>query len=241
MEGINPASAHAALSASVRSSVDMSPQAAAAAQVHKEETLREQAARAEQKRALRASSADRALSPHVPLIRAEFRRALLLRYSSVLGAWREMDPRQHGRLAFFDFCRACRHLGYDGEARVLWEALDTDSDGFVSLWDVDPRLADLLHGFSESLAAVSGSAEAAWSEFFNANGIGRCPAVQFARACGRVGYEGDVDAVFKALNVDRASTGVSFQDFQLLDRWFKVAPAGRWEYHTLRPTIPTGA
>eukprot|EP00927_Polykrikos_kofoidii_P068148 TRINITY_DN63529_c0_g1_i1.p1 TRINITY_DN63529_c0_g1~~TRINITY_DN63529_c0_g1_i1.p1 ORF type:complete len:240 (-),score=45.59 TRINITY_DN63529_c0_g1_i1:82-801(-) len=238
MEGINSIAAHGMLTSTMRS-VDMCGQAAAAAQVHKEETLKELALRSESRRS-RTYSGDRVISPHVPLIRAEFRRALLMRYSSVLGAWRQMDPRHHGRLAFFDFCRACRHLGYDGEARVLWEALDTDSDGFVSLWDVDSRLADLLCGFLKALVTNAGSAEAAWQEHFNTQGIGRCRQADFVKVCAHIGYTGDAEAVFRALNVDKASTGVSFQDFQLLDRWFKAAPVGRWEYHALRPTLPTG-
>eukprot|EP00929_Paragymnodinium_shiwhaense_P009845 TRINITY_DN114203_c0_g1_i1.p1 TRINITY_DN114203_c0_g1~~TRINITY_DN114203_c0_g1_i1.p1 ORF type:complete len:253 (+),score=50.94 TRINITY_DN114203_c0_g1_i1:94-852(+) len=241
MEGVNLVAAHAMHSAGLRS-VDVSPMAAAAARVHKDEMLSRLS-----EGSISPSDRERFSKPPPDQemnrrLRTEFRKALLQRYRSVLGAWRELDPRNHGRLAFFDFCRACRHLGYDGEARLLWNALDCDGDGFISLWDVDMRLSAQLQGFTDALVTASGSAEAAWKQFFNSNGMGRSPESSFARSCAALGYEGDVKTVYEALNIDRVSTGVSFQDFQLLDRWFKATPGGgsvgRWEYHTLRPVLP---
>lgn len=237
MEGVNVVAAHAMHSAGLRS-VDMSDMAAAAARVRKDHILRSLA-----ERSMSPSQRERFSKPppddetHAK-VRQEFRKALLIRYRSILGAWRELDPRHHGRLAFFDFCRACRHLGYDGEAKLLWNALDTDGDGFISLWDVDLRLAKMLQNFADALINASGSAEAAWKQFFVSNGMGRSSEASFARSCAAVNFEGDVKAIYDAMNIDRTPTGVSFQDFQLLDKWFKASPGGRWEYHTLRPVLP---
>jgi len=239
MQGVNTAAYHAAMVGGLRG-VDMSDRAAHCAKVHKEEMLASLAASRSSfgSRGSPKGSTDTGSmspSPQSSRIRASFRRALLQRYHTTLGAWKELDPRQHGRLAFMDFCRACRHLGYDSEARTLWEALDGDHDGFITLRDIDPSLTEILHGFASVLADASGSAKEAWQQHFSSNGMGRVPRMLFIRACEDIGYEDDAEVVFKALNIDRTPAGVSFQDFSVLDRWFQVAPAGRWDYGTLRP------
>lgn len=171
-------------------------------------------------------------------IRQTFRRRLLHRYHNMIGAWKHIDPQSHGRLSFFDFCRACRHLGCDGEARVLWEALDSNGDGFITLDEVDPNLAILLEQFAQRLTARCGTADIAWKEHFNKQGFGRCPAERFFKACERLGFRGDVGSVYNALDVDGTSTGIAFEDFQFLDKWFKnSSPGGRWGYGQLRAII----
>merc|ERR1740127_316620 len=72
-------------------------------------------------------------------LRAGFKLILCRKYRSVLGAWRYLDPLRQGRLSFFDFCKASTKLGGICDARVLWLALDTNKDGFVSLDEVDPE------------------------------------------------------------------------------------------------------
>jgi len=171
-------------------------------------------------------------------IREMFRRRLLHRFHSIIGAWKQIDPQSHGRLSFFDFCRACRHMGCDGESRVLWEALDANGDGFITLDEVDPNLSVLLEQFSNQLVHRCGTADGAWKEHFNKQGFGRCPAERFFRACERLGFRGDVGSVYNALDVDGASTGIAFEDFQFLDKWFKTSsPEGRWGYGQLRAII----
>lgn len=181
-------------------------------------------------------------------VRQKFRHTLVSRYRSVVGAWRELDPRQHGRLSFFDFCRACHRLGYERDTRQLWEAMDRNRDGFVSLDEVDANVARLLQGFAEVMEERCGSAEAAWQRFFTAKGgYGRCTPEVFRRACEEIGYLGNVEAVYNALNVEMSTTGVSFKEFLLLDRWFRAVEEtggrGKWHYETLRPmsTFPARA
>jgi hypothetical protein len=157
----------------------------------------------------------------------------------MVAAWKQIDPQSHGRLSFFDFCRACRHMGYDGEARVVWEALDANGDGFITFDEVDPYLAALLDKFSQCCAHRCGTADAAWKEHFNKQGFGRCSKERFFKACGKLGFHGEdlIGSVYNALDVDGASTGVAFEDFSLLDRWFKTGQGGRWNYGQLRPMI----
>jgi len=171
-------------------------------------------------------------------IREMFRRRLVQRSLSMVAAWKLIDPQSHGRLCFYDFCRACRNMGCDHESRVLWEALDANGDGFVTLEEVDPNLAVLLEQFSQQLCHRCGTADGAWKEHFNKKGYGRCSAERFFKACATLGFRGDVGAVYNALDVDGASTGIAFEDFQLLDKWFKTTSgSNKWAYGQLRAII----
>lgn len=237
MEGITNATHGGAFVASLRA-VDMSAQSQKNARVSAELASTPPASpKARMNRSV-SNFSDRDDDEEVERIRETFRKRLLQRYKSTVGAWKHIDPQSHGRLSFFDFCRACRHLGCDGEARVLWEALDSNSDGFITLEEVDPNLAVLLEQFCQQLVHRCGTADGAWKEHFNKQGFGRCPPERFFKACERLGFRGDVGSVYNALDVDGATTGIAFEDFQLLDKWFKTAsPNGRWSYGQLRAII----
>lgn len=235
MEGVTDATAAACFRASLRS-VDMSPQSQKNQRLSAE-LATQQKSTPKARPGTQDSAYDRD-DEEAERIRETFRRTLVHRYQSLVGAWKEIDPQCHGRLSFFDFCRACRRLGCDSEARVLWEALDANGDGFITLDEVDPDLAILLEQFSQQLVQRCGSADHAWKEHFNKQGFGRCPAERFFRSCERLGFRGDVGSVYNALDVDGASTGIAFEDFQLLDKWFKTnSPEGRWNYGQLRAII----
>lgn len=162
---------------------------------------------------------------------SDLRNKLRVKYGTILGAWRALDPLGHGKLSFFDFCRGTRNLGGIHDVKGLWETLDKNHDGFVGLQDIDPELAWLLQDFKAVLVDSCGSAEAAWQKHFcptfghGEGSKGRCAAEPFAQAASNLGYTGTTSAVFRALNVDKASTGISHKDFVLLDKWFHLKNA----------------
>lgn len=166
--------------------------------------------------------------------RKAFRRLLLVKHGSMVRAWKSLDTNGHGRVSFFHFTRVARDLGNVYDVQNLWEMIDSDQDGFVTLGEIDPDLALLLGDFSNHISGACGSASAAWRRHFGKSQYGRCSQRAFEKGAGELGYGGDAYAVFHALDIDK--TGVSFKDFQMLDKWFKVAPPGSWEYCTLRPT-----
>lgn len=177
-------------------------------------------------------------------LRIRFQCALLSRYHCTVGAWRELDPRRHGRISFCDFCRVCQQMGYERETRRLWEALDEDRDGFIGFEDIDHEAAELLQDFATQVVAVHGSAESVWDKFFSKRGCGRVPHLVFTRACLNAGFSGDSSEVYRILNADRI--GVSYRDFAMLDRWFLFRPTSptasfgaptTWDYSTLRSGI----
>merc|ERR1719262_831211 len=77
-----------------------------------------------------------------------FRKQLLLRYGSIVTAWRcALDLDGNGRLSFGEFCMALRDLSYNGNVKQLWAELHSDGSGLIALRDLDPVAADGLETF----------------------------------------------------------------------------------------------
>lgn len=190
---------------------------------------------------------------HIPASGFSLRQALLTRYGSTINAWRTLDPRGHGKISHSHFNRAVHHLGGSGsyDMKKLWTDLDVDEDGFITLEDIDPALAELLKAFANVISKAHGSAAEAWERVFSWGQHGRCSLERFTRVACQLGYgtsklnnerssskavaacrPHDASAVFEALNPDHC--GVSFKEFELLDRWFKPIQSGGWHYGTLR-------
>jgi len=150
-----------------------------------------------------------------------FQDALLRKYGSMVSAWKVLDPLEHGRLSFLDFCRTIKQIGYIVDAQALWQSLDTNKDGFLTLEEIDPELAHVLFEFSTFLTKTCKSAERAWRKYFGESRVGRCSRERFIKKARGLGYQGDIDAVFDALDVEHTIQGISFKDFRLLDKWFK--------------------
>lgn len=155
-----------------------------------------------------------------------FRQKLLHKYHSIVAAWCDLDQQSIGRLSRMQFGRACHQLGYEGSVTLLWKALDKDRTGFISLYELDEPIARLLEGFAVSVWAACGSAQVAWDKHFNrrladgSNEVKRCAPEAFARGCKEIGFTGDVDAVYQALNIDGSSVSISEENFMLLRIWF---------------------
>lgn len=180
------------------------------------------------------------------------RQVLLIRYGSIINAWRTLDPQGHGKISHSHFNRAVHHLGGSGtyDMKKLWMDLDVDEDGFISLEDLDPALAELLKEFATVISEGQGSAAATWEREFSWGQHGRCSLDRFTRVASKLGYGAmgrqlsssktrvacrphDATAVFEALNLDHC--GVSFKEFEMLDRWFRPRrSSGGWHYGTLR-------
>lgn len=153
-------------------------------------------------------------------VQQNFRALLLNRYHTVIRAWRGMDTNEDGRLSFFEFMRACQKLGVDTGARKIWEALDVDRSGFVTLDEVDPDLSNLLGHLAVCIWSACRTVDVAWKELFNKKGRLRIGLDDFVRGCHCVKFPGDAGTAFKALQSDMAVTGMSRQEFDFLDLWF---------------------
>jgi len=169
----------------------------------------------------------RALPPaEVRRLRKCFRQLLIRRCGTVVGAWRSvLDSGRHGRISYYEFCRGCQKLGYDGKTRTLWEALDIDRLDFVSLYEVDPPLARLFESLALSIWGSSGSVEAAWEQFFDKKFAGKVSFETFISAAGSMGFTGDAVAAFRELVPVGVST-MSREDFSYLGIFWQAQQIG---------------
>lgn len=159
---------------------------------------------------------------------AEARRAvrqmLLAKYKGMSRAWRDLDINGDGRLSFLEFCRACHKLGVGYCPRQLWDAFDMDRNSFVTLDEVDPKFSELLGGLASTILNTYATIEEAWHSCFNRRGSGRVDFEYFSRACSQVGFDGDCGAAFDALSADKATTGICWREFDLLQLWSGQEP-----------------
>lgn len=174
-------------------------------------------------------------------IRDDFHRLLLKQYTALARAWCELDIGRRGRISFNELCRACRKLGYDRSVRLLWESLDQDLDGFVSLPDIDAEFAGLLEALAVTMWVAYGTVEAAWKKAFNPRGAHWCNARCFMIGCDRIGFQGDVMAAYEALNSDLGTTGLTREEFGFLELFFApqaAKPTTVFHDHVVREADP---
>lgn len=104
----------------------------------------------------------------------------------------------------------------------VWAVLDSGERGHARLCDLDEHISELLQGFSTAAVNSCGSAEAAWRKHFtHGHEHLRCSMDTFKVGAQRIGYAGDVRAVFNALDADGTGQGLLFDNFVLLDKWFR--------------------
>lgn len=178
--------------------------------------------------------------------RVEFRRLLINRFASVAGAWKALDINRDGKLSFFEFMRACQTLGVSQKSRSTWAALDLDRSGFISLAEVDPQLVEMLGSLALTIWSIFGTVESAWKHCFNTRGALRITADEFVQACQDIGYKGPARDAFDELSTDKASTGITRDEFGFLHQWIsngqpdKVGSAdgvSRWAQE-VKPWLP---
>ncbi len=112
-----------------------------------------------------------------------FRRMLLHRYGSMINAWKHLDADNNGRLSYSEFCKACRDVGYFSNLRKLWNALDDDRTGFITLNELDfANNAVLLEQFVRILVQRYKTIGKAWLQGFGAKSS-RISKVEFTETC----------------------------------------------------------
>mmetsp|Transcript_16697 Transcript_16697/g.35408 ORF Transcript_16697/g.35408 Transcript_16697/m.35408 type:complete len:613 (-) Transcript_16697:116-1954(-) len=153
--------------------------------------------------------------------RASFRSLILKRYHSIVRAWRDFDRNGDGKLSYQEFLRALQKLGYyEGGPRKLFEAMDEDRSGFVSLHEVDPETTALLSSLAINIWNTCRTVDKAWTEVIGRRGATRVPREEFVRRCEELGFAGDAHRCFEELSSDKASSGISLQELKFLDLWF---------------------
>lgn len=98
-----------------------------------------------------------------PKSREAFIALLRRRFGSIPRAWRvHFDPGCNGKLNKAAFFEAARKVGYMDSLSTLWNELDQDKSGFISMDELDLEAHRLLSTFKGALLGRFGSMAAAW-------------------------------------------------------------------------------
>lgn len=141
-----------------------------------------------------------------------FRTFLKARFGSIIAGWRAIDLEGNGRLSFQELCRACRSLGYHGNLRKLWDELDRNGDGHITVGEIDPEVGETIGAFKLALMNAYGDMLTAWREGVDINNSGRIEEEEIRLCCERLGLSLDHRKVFRML-APHGSLGVTLKDF----------------------------
>jgi len=147
-------------------------------------------------------------------------RELVTRFGSIFGAWRQaLDLDGNGRLSFGELCIALRRLGYGGNVKELWHALDTDSDGFVMLDDLDPKVGEEITSYRKLVLEQYPNMLSVWCESLIGKGsegdIGQINFSTFSKHCEAIGWSGDARSLFRNLVGDSSRRLMTLHDFDV--------------------------
>jgi len=143
-----------------------------------------------------------------------FKRVLIARCGSLLGAWREaLDLDGNGRLTFGEFCMALERLGFYGDVKGLWKLLDAAGKGYLLFGDLDQKAADSLSSFYDKMREAHGNLLLAWVKELDKKQMGYVDEHGFVAACKRVGFEGDACRLFKLMKPEAGRRLLTLKDF----------------------------
>jgi len=137
-------------------------------------------------------------------LRKKFKDLLLKSYRDFVRAWREgLDRDRNGYVDYQEFTKAVKDVGFADNPRELWDELDINGNGTVSLWELDLPTAEMLYTFNQCCQNTHGSWQNAWNQLMDTRKDDRVKQADFRMACDQMGYMGDADYLFELLDTDR--------------------------------------
>lgn len=140
-----------------------------------------------------------------------FRRWLTTRCGSLVAGWRALDKDQNGHLSFYEFCNACRTLGYAGNLKLLWTQLDRNLSGQVSLIEIDPEVGKIVGEFKKALLNEYHDMLTAWQKGIDVSGNGRVEEREMTACVEKLGLPFSGKKVFKVF-APHGSFGITLED-----------------------------
>eukprot|EP00397_Hematodinium_sp_SG-2012_P001496 GEMP01001499.1.p1 GENE.GEMP01001499.1~~GEMP01001499.1.p1 ORF type:complete len:1211 (+),score=204.26 GEMP01001499.1:238-3870(+) len=145
-----------------------------------------------------------------------FRTILKAKYVTLTAAWKDvLDPAGSGRVSFHYFCSKCRAIGYTGNLKSLWKAMDRENTGFISLRDLDEEAGVSIERFKTFLRKQYGSILKAWVKGIDPHKSARVDIEAFVIFCAKAGYtdsETDQRRLFKWLKSSFATRFLTLGD-----------------------------
>lgn len=145
----------------------------------------------------------------------DFKQMLVTKYGSLFGAWRHgLDADQNGVVTQNDFSAACNSLGVKA-IRTLWNELDVNKNGQISLYEIDPEVAEPFAELENLMIEKYGSTKTAWAATFNKDKSLRCDQQKFRAVLEELGFSGDADRFFKLLKPEPGRPYLAYEDLWL--------------------------
>eukprot|EP00931_Biecheleriopsis_adriatica_P115718 TRINITY_DN91483_c0_g1_i1.p1 TRINITY_DN91483_c0_g1~~TRINITY_DN91483_c0_g1_i1.p1 ORF type:complete len:741 (-),score=152.27 TRINITY_DN91483_c0_g1_i1:108-2330(-) len=179
----------------------------------------------ETKRVMRREIARRKASDEAPrqkqdtshLLR-DFNRRLKQKHGCLIRGWRkDVFPADNMVLQKGQFLKACAEMGWKQNAKGLWNELDRDGSGSVTLDEIDYKLAVQLARFRNFLVDRYGNSRRAFAAL-DRSGTLKVSEAEFYEVMTDLGFEGATPSLFAA--IDMGNTGrVYGEDLMFLDKW----------------------
>lgn len=147
-----------------------------------------------------------------------FRQYLEKRFGTLVAGWRALDRDKTGRLSFYEFCNACRAMGYHGNLKQLWDQLDVGKSGAISLMEIDKEVGHYIGTFKLACLRKWGDLLVAWKKGIDTSGTGRVEEPEVAKALSLLGLDQPPTSLNarKLLNMLRSgpkNMGMTLMDF----------------------------
>jgi Ca2+-binding EF-hand superfamily protein len=158
---------------------------------------------------------------------AGFRHLLEVRYGGAVGGWTMgVDRIGTGKLSWMMFCKGCRGIGFIGNFRQVWNELDDDGSGTVSLMELDPPAATALLEFRDMMVHKFGVVVEGWDDL--ANGLGHVNKEDFVKKIKKYGFKQDPAKLFEWLKIERCNHVLLQPDIGIVNRIFPQVKPLPW-------------
>lgn len=147
-----------------------------------------------------------------------FRAFLKQKHGSYIRAWRRvLDLDGSMSLQQPELFKACRQMGWSGDMRILWKALDKDDSGSTALEELDVKSSEQLALFQEFCNTKFGTSRELFRAF-DRQQTKKLKLPDFVAACKQLGFVGDPKLIFMGLDWD-AKKYIVEDDIKFLDGW----------------------
>lgn len=148
---------------------------------------------------------------------AAFRKKLLNKFGNLIIAWNHMNPTGSTLVSFDCFTNFCQSQGTYDNIPLLWDSLDVDRKGNISIQDFAPEDSQSMKYFRDLVVAFFGTQDRWWVRTMASKVEERSSVKAFCESCHRMGIKREAAVkILRALGVKDLSV-IGIEDFDWFD------------------------